>query len=260
MIVATPVHPEGARYEASIAYLPGLWTSPDAFRPVATYLGHRGWAGTLLDFQGVTGGLDARGAAVAGWLAGLPAAPILIGHDAGALVALATASRIRVAAVVLLAPLVPGAAGTHAFAWSRGLVWSLLTRGRVRRPEEPMRSLAFGTRPLSPRGMREDEDPRLLAELARRVPVPRPTSAPPTLVLRGATDALVSAADAVGLARDVAGEVGEVPEGGHALLAEPAWQPCVHRVHRWLVQRLGAANLELYEEAMAERGDDPDEP
>jgi hypothetical protein len=30
----------------------------------------------------------------------------------------------------------------------------------------------------------------------------------------------------------------------------------VHRVHRWLVQRLGEDNLELYAEAMADRDDD----
>jgi hypothetical protein len=38
-----------------------------------------------------------------------------------------------------------------------------------------------------------------------------------------------------------------------------AWQEAVPRVHRWLVRRLGEANLELYAEAMADR-DEVDEP
>src|SRR5262245_29495550 len=101
MVSSAPVHPEGPRYGASIAYLSGLWTGPQVWRAAAQYLAHRGWAGLLIDASSVAGGIGARATAVADFLRKLPAMPVLVGHDAGALVALAAASRIEVPAIVL---------------------------------------------------------------------------------------------------------------------------------------------------------------
>ena len=56
MVTSTPVHPEGPRYGASIAYLSGLWTGAQVWRAAAQYLAHRGWAGLLIDASGVAGG------------------------------------------------------------------------------------------------------------------------------------------------------------------------------------------------------------
>ena len=108
MLTATPVHPEGPRYAAPIVYLAGLWVSPVVWRPVATYLAHRGWEGRLLDTRGVRGGIAARADAVAADLAKRAVEPVLVGHDAGAMVALAVAAKVPVRALVLAAPLVPG--------------------------------------------------------------------------------------------------------------------------------------------------------
>ena len=259
MVLATLVHPEGPRYAASIAYFPGLWMGPQVWRQAASYLAHRGWVGTLLDTRAVGGGIAARAAVAAEHLRALPAPPILVGHDAGALVALATASRIDVPALVLLSPLLPGAAGTHAIAWSSGLVWALLRRRPVPPPTGPKADAFFAGVSADVRRAIGSEDPRLLAALARRSPIHRPTSMPPTLVLRGGDDPVLSRDDARRVASDLGADLDEIAGQAHWPLASAAWQECVHRVHRWLVQRLGAPNLELYAEAMAERGDDPDE-
>jgi pimeloyl-ACP methyl ester carboxylesterase len=260
MVIATPVHPEGPRYAAPIAYFSGVWMGSHVWRQAASYLAHRGWAGTLLDTRAVKGGIAARAAAAAEHLRALPAAPVLVGHDAGALVALATATRIDVPALVLVSPLSPGAPGTHAVAWSPGLVWSLLRRRPVPAPVGSHGDAFFAG--LSPDVRRTvgSEDPRLLAELARRSRIGRPTPMPPTLVLRGGADPVLSRDDAGRVASDLGAQLDEIADQGHWPLASIAWQECVHRMHRWLVQRLGAPNLELYAEAMAERGEDPDEP
>src|SRR6185369_8785892 len=113
MVTSTPVHPEGPRYGASLAYLAGLWTGPLLWRSAAQYLAHRGWAGLFVDTSTVAGGIAARAAAVTDYLRKLPAMPVLIGHDAGALIALASAARAEVPAVVLVSPLRPGTPRTH---------------------------------------------------------------------------------------------------------------------------------------------------
>ena len=82
----------------------------------------------MVDTRGVRGGIAARADAVAADLSKRAAPPVLVAHDAGAMVALAVAAKVPVRALVLAAPLVPGAAGTHAVTWSRGLVWALLRR------------------------------------------------------------------------------------------------------------------------------------
>jgi pimeloyl-ACP methyl ester carboxylesterase len=259
MLTATPVHPEGPRYAASIAYLAGLWVPPAVWRPAATYLGHRGWAGRLLDTRAVRGGIAARADAVAAHLAKRDAPAVLVAHDAGAAVALAVAEKVPVRALVLVAPLVPGTAGTHALTWSRGLPWALVRRRPIGPPRGRAGEVYLGGLANDVRAAVAGEDPRVLSELARRSRLRRPAHMPPTLVLRGAADPIVSDDDVRRLAGDLGADLDEIPAQGHWVLAAPAWQECVHRVHRWLVQRLGQDNLELYAEAMADRDDDAGE-
>ena len=57
-------------------------------------------------------------------------------------------------------------------------------------------------------------------------------------------------------ALDLEAELIDVEGEGHWLPAAAAWQRAGDRVHRWLVQRLGDTNLELYAEAMADREQD----
>jgi len=254
MVTSTPVHPEGPRYGASIAYLAGLWTRPLLWRPAAQYLAHRGWAGLLVDAGAVAGGIAPRAAAVTESLRKLPAMPVLVGHDAGALVALASAAMAEVPAVVLVSPLRPGAPGTHALAWSRGLPWALVRRRAVDPPGGATGRAFLAERP--PDLVATPEDPRLLSELARRTPVARASRMPPALLLHGARDPFLSSDEARRFARDLGADLIEVEGVGHWLPAAAVWQRAGDQVHRWLVQRLGDTNLELYAEAMADRDAD----
>lgn len=253
MPTATPVHPEGPRYAASIVFLSGLWAPPRVWRPVASYLGHRGWSGTLLDVREGGGGIAARADRVVEHVQALSSPAILVGHDAGAPIALAAAARIPVRAVVLLSPLVAGAPGTHGVAWSRRLPWALVRRHPIAPPTGTIGAAFAAGVPADTRAAFADEDPRVLSELVRRSRVPRLDPLPPALVLRGAADPVVSAADARGLAADLAADYDEMPEQGHWPHLGPAWQDCARRLHRWLVQRLGETELEFYAEAMADR-------
>jgi pimeloyl-ACP methyl ester carboxylesterase len=254
MVVATAVHPEGPRYGASLVFLPGLWSSAQVWKPVASFLAHRGWAGTLLDdVRAGGGGIAARADRVAAHSRALASPPILVGHDAGATIALAAAGRVAVRALVLVSPLVPGARGTHALTWSRGLPWALVRRRPVGTPGGAVGAAFAKGRPPDASAASPGEDPRLLAELSRRRRDARPLPMPPTVVLRGGTDPFVSPDDARGLASSLDADLQEIPERGHWLIAPPAWQDCAGRIHRWLIQRLGEAELEFYAEAMADR-------
>ena len=109
MLKVTPVHAESARYAASLLFLPELWTPAEAWLPVASFLGHRGWESQLIHLRDA-GDLRARVESVVAQARRLPHPPILIGHGAGAIVALDSARACAASAVVLVAPLVPGSA------------------------------------------------------------------------------------------------------------------------------------------------------
>jgi pimeloyl-ACP methyl ester carboxylesterase len=91
-----------------------------------------------------------------------------------------------------------------------------------------------------------------------RVPVV-PAAGVPTVVVAGDRDRLLPAPAAASFARAAGAELLGLDGGGHWPLAGPGWQGAVAVVHRWLVQRLGAPLLELYEEAMAERDSSDDD-
>lgn len=265
MIRPEILHPEGPRYTAALVLVPGLWAGPDVWQGFAGFLAHRGWESHLLHTRGLPGGLDARAAAVAEYTAALPTPPVLLGHDAGALVAQAAARRARAAAVVLVAPLVPGSRGTRALIFEpRSLIQLLLGRP-VPPPRRYAVPLAWGelgetarTRILARLG---PEDAATVWDMARGRGAPAPAPGVPTLLLTGARDPLLPGDDAAALARALGAEAEILPAAGHWPLAGPAWSKAAGFVHRWLVQRLGASLLELYPEAMAERdaNDDGDD-
>jgi len=260
MLNVDVVPAESARYTASLIFVPGLWSGPRGWRRSAGYLAHRGWECHLVDPRG-HGGIAGRAAAVAEYAAALPVRPLLLGHDAGALVALAAAGPAGAAAAVLVAPLVPGSRETHVLLpRHRALVGALLRRP-LAPPSGVAASLLWGelTAPLR-RQLTEGgagEDVALVRDLrAGRVLPPRPPGMP-LLLLGGARDALLPAVAARALAATLAAEHDTLPGAGHWPHLDPTtWQPTVDRLHRWLVQRLGEKLLELYAEAMAERETD----
>ena len=260
MLVATPIHAESARYTATLVFLPGLWAGAGVWQGPATYLAHRGWEGCVLDLRPVRGGLAGRAAAVAEYATALPKPPVLVGHDAGALVAFAAAARGPIAAVVGLAPLVPGNAAARALTGH----WTLLLKRLWNQPVPPpgsMTALVLGDLPPSAqRSVQRNlgpEDASAVLDVARGRLEPAPLGQLPALVVSGDQDPLLACADAAALARTMDAEHRLVAGAGHWLLAGSGWEPCVGIVHRWLVQRLGDSLLEFYPEAMAER-DEPE--
>jgi hypothetical protein len=244
-----PIHPEGPRYTVSLVFVGGLWMRPDAFRGVAAFFGHRGWHGQIVDFGGLSGGLAARTEAVVEIAAALPSPPVLIGHDVGGVVACAAACRVGVAAVVWLAPLGP-ADPTLARAvrpWRAAGAAAL--RMGMGRPGGEAGRLLFGRERAD--DLSAEENGHVVLDALRPG---GGVSAPPVplAVVAGERDPIgrdVAVADATRLV---------VPGAGRWLLGGSAWQPCVGLVHRWLIQSLGAELLELHEEMMAEREQDPD--
>src|SRR5947208_1340178 len=173
MLSADIVRPESARYTTSLLCIPGLWAGPDVWRAFAAYLAHRGWESNLLDVRALDAGVAERAAAVAAHAAALPTPPVLLGHDLGSLVALAAAARTRTAAVVLLAPLVPGSAPARALALRPGTFLQLLLARPVPPPgvraaaplcgelAAPLgRAVVASLAPESPRVLREVVRPR----------------------------------------------------------------------------------------------------
>jgi pimeloyl-ACP methyl ester carboxylesterase len=262
MLISETLHAEGARYAASIVCVPGLWAGPAAWRGFASYLGHRGWECHLLDLRPVQGGIVARAAAVGEYVGGLATPAILVGHDAGALVALAVASRQPAAGLVMLAPLAAGSRGAQRLISTPRRLLSLVLGGAVSPPEgataavwidvaEPTRSQVAAGLAL--------EDAASVRDVAwGRVSPSRPAGGAPVLLLAGELDAVLPLGAAESLARGVGAELRVLEGTGHWPLAGAGWQKTVGIVHRWLVQRLGAALLELYEEAMVERDADDD--
>jgi pimeloyl-ACP methyl ester carboxylesterase len=178
-------------------------------------------------------------------LATLEAPPVIVGHDLGAVIAQHCAGASR--ALVSLAPLIlpPEAdAARQVLRDSGGMLARLL--GRVGR---------------APRGRWKgsyeagdaEESPALLRRLIEQPPpLPPPPRDLPCLVMAGKEDPVTPAASAQALAAAIGAEIEIVP-GGHLLPNGPGWEDRVSRLHRWLIKRLGADLLALYEEAIADR-------
>jgi pimeloyl-ACP methyl ester carboxylesterase len=255
MLRATPVHAESARYAASLLFLPELWTPAEVWRPVASFLGHRGWESELIHLRGA-GDLRSRVESVVAHARRLPRPPILIGHGAGAIVALDSARTGAASAAVLIAPLVRGSAAVGALTrrWD-AIAASLLGRS-IPPPRGEAARRTFGE---SPDGL-DVETARAVFDVVRGRPGTfRPVDVP-TLVLAGAHDPLLPPDAAAGLAATLGAEHAEIAAAAHWPILAPAWQRTADTVHRWLVRRLGEPLLELYAEMMAERdpaeGDD----
>lgn len=258
VIRAIPVVAESARYTPSVLYLPGLWGRAPLWGHVPAALAHRGWEGALVEFDDrEPGGIALRADALAIHVRTLPHPPVLVAHDAGAVVALAASGRTPVAALVLLAPLAPG--------WSLRLLvrrldaLAALVRGRPVPPPAP--SLVARVLGLPPGGFGAGRGPEpaatVLDVLRGRVSAPPPPGTP-VLLVSGTTDPHLRPAAAAAMAALLGAETQVIDGAGHWLPLEPSWQATAAAIHRWLVQRLGADVLELHAEAMAERGDDPD--
>jgi len=260
MLSADIVRPESARYATSLLCVPGLWAGAGVWRGFAGYLAHRGWESHLLDVRAIDAGLAERAAAVAAYGTALSAPPVLLGHDVGSLVALAAAARAPTAAVVLLAPLVPGRAPARTLVLRPATFLPLLLARPVSPPSGAAAALLCGE--LAPPLRRTvaanfaPESARVLREVMRPRTSPRGAGGVPALVVAGDRDPLLPPPMAAAFADALGAEHQPLAGAGHWLLAGVAWQRTVGLVHRWIVQRLGEPLLERYAEAMAEREDE----
>jgi len=211
----------------------------------------------VLDLRTHDGGIAARAAAVAAYVQRLPAPAVLIGHDAGGLVALAVAARGPAAGVVLLAPLVPGSSGARQVTLRPAALPALLLGRRVSPPAGHARRLLLSGLPTAARELvastLAEDSPVVVLDVARGRVDPAPLGGIPGLLLAGDADPLLPAAAAASLAAEVGATHQHLAGGGHWLLAGPVWQRTVGLVHRWIVQQLGEPLLDLHAEMMAER-------
>src|SRR5262245_41904136 len=253
MLQATPVHAESARYSTSLVFLPELWAPARVWLPAASFFGHRGWEGELVELRGA-GALAQRTAAVIEHIRPLQHPPVLIGHGAGALVALEAARAGAVSAAVLVAPLVPGSTGVRILTRRWDALAALALGRAIPPPRAGAARRAFGETPAD----LDVESARAVLDAVRG----RPSLAPlavPTLVVAGERDPLLPPAAATALASSLAADHITIPGASHWPILAPGWQRTVAEVHRWLVRRLGEALLDFYAEAMAERAADADD-
>ena len=257
MLAAELIHAEGARFGASMILVPGLWAGPGAWRGCAGLLAHRGWECHLVDPRGLDrGGLADRAAALADYAAALATPAVLVGHDAGGLAAILAAGRHPAAAAVLVAPLVPRTPGARSLVRSPRALLALV-RDRAVAPPSGAAAARLGADGGggAPVGLAPEPAAVVRDVVWGRVAL-APVPGTPTLVAAGDHDPLATTAEIAALAHALGAQIETLPGAGHWPLAGRTWQRTVDVVHRWVVRRLGAQNLDLYEEAMAERDAD----
>ena len=187
--------------------------------------------------------------------------PVLVGHDAGAWVALAAAEPAHAAAVALVAPLPPGAPAVRAIAFELRVLWALVAGLPVSPPDVATSRLwseAEGG-PAEP-VERDTDDPAAVRDVVWGRIMPSPATGVPSLLVTGERDRFLSVADAERLAARIGAERIVLPDAAHWPLGPRFFQATAGAVHRWVVRQLGAPLLELYPEAMAARDAEDDDP
>jgi pimeloyl-ACP methyl ester carboxylesterase len=257
---------ESERFAAPLLLLHGLWSGAWVWSRMASYLAHRGWESWALDRLD---GPEARESAAAGpdllgrcqgVARAMPAPPVLVAHDAGAVIALRIAAALGSPAVALINPVLPGRAARRlAFGDLRRTLTAL--RGRSL---EPPSGPGAGADLVDCRdeATRAFVRARLVAEPGRvvydllkgRLGDDDVRDLPPTLVIGGNRDATLPVATIAGIARGLGGD-DAILDGGHWLPVEVSWQSTANCVHRWVVRTLGEPFLlmrELEEEGEEE--------
>src|SRR5262249_12530799 len=153
-------------YGASLVFLPELWAPARVWLPVASFLGHRGWEGHLVELR-QAGGLEQRVAGGVDLACRLPGPPVLIGHGAGAVLALPAARTGPAVAAALVAPLDPGSAPVRVLTRRWETIAALLL-GRRMSPPDPA---AFGNLPATIAGQLDVETTRAVLDVVRGRPL-----------------------------------------------------------------------------------------
>lgn len=234
----TLLPPESERYRAELVFVHGLWVDSRIWRAVAAGFAHRGWTCVLVDPLPSSAESE-RSAALhrmARVVARRAAPPIVVGHDAGALVALQLAARGQVRAAVAIAPLLEGVPAVG----SRLARFALRLRADAARVAPPDPAHAFFA------GIAEDKRRDLagalgvetvgaLREVERLATPARP--AVPALLVAPEDDPVASPIAAEICARGIEADFLRIP-GGHWPMLAPRADDWITQVHRWLIKRV----------------------
>lgn len=246
---AEVIDPESAKFTAPLLLLHGLWSTPTIWRPFTGYLAHRGWLSIApeLTLAIRKTSPEAIEDALVEVIAALPAPPVIVGHDLGAIHALRLVE--KAVAVVALAPLVLPPYGTPSQALRKAGSWI----ERVRR-----RALLIG----APRGNWQSSYPshenpvqesknliQTLCEGSWQIPGRGPV---PALMMVGGRDPITPLEGARALAEAVGAELRVEADAGHSLHVDTGWDQRVSRIHRWIVHALGPSLLAMLDESVEE--------
>lgn len=241
----TVIEPESERYTADLVLVHGLWVGPGVWRAVASGFAQRGWRCALLDATRAGGGaaheasLLERAEAAARSLA---SPPVVIGHDAGGLIALHLADRGAVRAAIAVAPLLDGL--KPVLTPARRTLLHLWARGPVPPPSADHAMFAG-----VPAGARASLQEGLVAEPAARLREVESLAAPgrpssPALVVAQDRDPVVPRALLELNARGIEADFMTLG-GGHWPMLEERIDAWMTQLHRWIVKRAGEGLLLL---------------
>jgi pimeloyl-ACP methyl ester carboxylesterase len=241
----TVIEPESERYRADLIFVHGLWVGSSVWRAAVAGFAHRGWRCLLLDLPPGHGADP--GASWPRFVADVvrerDVKPIVIGHDAGALLALDLAVRGSVRGVIAVAPLLEGLRP----------VLPATTRAALR--------LRRGAAPVAPPGWQQPYFERIPAEhaaVAQRALRPEPVAwlraverltepaapAVPALLVAQQADAVASQLLLEICARGIEADFLRC-KGGHWPMLEGAVDEWVTQLHRWIIKRIGHGLLIL---------------
>ncbi|MBI3784610.1 MAG: alpha/beta hydrolase [Deltaproteobacteria bacterium] len=232
---------ESEKYTASIVFVHGLWCTPALWHGFMGYLAHRGWACHAVDLRSGTAAADAVTTDVEArlrrFIAARGAPPVLIGHDTGALLAIACRDVAR--AVVGLAPMLPESLPVVGNNWVARILRRRKDESEAVPPPVGLQAQdRFG--PKLP-GDTIHESSRFLREL-RALHLRPKSNGPPTVLVGGGRDTISPASRVDRWAQEIGAET-YVVDAGHPMAWGPGWQKRVDEVHRWLVHRLGESLL-----------------
>lgn len=235
----TLLPPESERYRAELIFVHGLWVDSRIWRGVAAGFAHRGWSCVLVDRAPSSTQSDEPSWAsrVARVAAEREVQPIVIGHDAGALVALDLAARGAVRAAVAIAPLLDGTSPLQSA--SARLARRLRGDRAPIAPPDPTHGFFAGIpddRRVDVAGALGAERLAALREVDRLATPVRP--AVPTLLVAPHDDRLVTPVAIEICARGIEADFLRV-RGGHWPMLETRADEWITQVHRWLIKNAG---------------------
>jgi len=238
----TIIEPESDRYRAELIFLAGLWVGSSIWRTIAAGFAHRGWRCVLLD-RPDPAGAEHWPAAVAEAVRARAAKPILVGHDAGALLALDLAARGLVRGAIAVAPLLDGLRPVVS-----PFARTLLPLRRATSPVAPPApgSTYFAGVPAAQhellRTCLHPEPVGYLRAVARLAAPAAPRA--PTLLVAQQADEVASQLFVEICASGIKADFLRL-QGGHWPMLEARADDWITQVHRWIIKRLGHGLLIL---------------